>query len=155
MGAKAYKLTIPGLKKTCDVFAVDRTGCNSKDELVDLLLDFLGEPSEQLLKGSGGGEGTKGSKGKKNAAAAAEAAATDAYSDLEDGDDDDNNDEGGGKEGAMPDDAALRRWVKAYVRCHNMKKVTSKDALEIASEKFGVDVAEKKSTLKDMLTEEM
>jgi hypothetical protein len=161
MGAKAYKLTIPQLKSVCDFLTIDRANHNSKDALVDALLDFLGEPEESYLKGSkkssssankrqsrGGG---KGKTGKAEAAAAAEPEKDGSdYSDV--GDDQVEEDVAAA---AKVTDEALRKWVRAYVRCHNMKKSTIKQAIEIASEKFGVDVSDKKNTLKELLTEEM
>ncbi|EEC49316.1 predicted protein [Phaeodactylum tricornutum CCAP 1055/1] len=57
--------------------------------------------------------------------------------------------------GTMPDTGQLRKWTKAYICCFNMEKVTIKHALEIAGDKFGVDLSSKKSELKDLLTEEM
>lgn len=162
MGAKTYKMTVPLLKKICDFFAVDRASCNGKDALVDVLLDFLGEPSEDKLKGSsaaaakpkGGGASKK--KGKSKKAEEEQDDDDDDYSDVGDekveaaaeGGDEDNS-------AVMPSDDKLRKWVRAYVRCHNMKKSTIKHALEIAGDKFGVDLSEKKARLKELLTEEM
>eukprot|EP00568_Trieres_chinensis_P005106 CAMPEP_0183298668 /NCGR_PEP_ID=MMETSP0160_2-20130417/5629_1 /TAXON_ID=2839 ORGANISM="Odontella Sinensis, Strain Grunow 1884" /NCGR_SAMPLE_ID=MMETSP0160_2 /ASSEMBLY_ACC=CAM_ASM_000250 /LENGTH=56 /DNA_ID=CAMNT_0025460765 /DNA_START=32 /DNA_END=202 /DNA_ORIENTATION=- len=55
----------------------------------------------------------------------------------------------------MPSDKALRKWVRAYVRCFNLDKATTKHAIETASDKFGVDLTEKKTRIKELLTEEM
>lgn len=57
--------------------------------------------------------------------------------------------------GTMPNDKQLRQWVRAYVRCFNLEKVTIKHALQVAAEKFGVDLASKKDTLRQLLCEEM
>lgn len=59
------------------------------------------------------------------------------------------------EKGKDPNDKQLRNWVRAYVRCFNLDKVTTKHALVTASDKFGVDLASKKSRIKELLTEEM
>lgn len=137
---KAYKLTVPALKKLCNVFAVDRSKASDKDKLVDVLLDFLSKPSEEPLKGSkkaaAGSKKKKASKSKKTSSAT-----LDDYEEI--------------VEGEMPDDKQLRQWVRAYVRCFNTAKNTLKDAMEIAEEKFGVNLKEKKDRIKELLTEEM
>jgi len=177
MGAKAYKLAIPQIKAILDLLKVDRTKKVSKDDLVDLLLDFLGEPKKKFVKGGG-------TKSKKPAAAAKKSgkkkktkkAAKKESDDGEEEEDeeeeeeeaaddeeekpaaavpnDDYSDIGDEKiedEGGVPSDDVLRRWVRAYVRCHNMKKSTIKTALDLASDKFGVDLTEKKQRLKELL----
>lgn len=160
MGAKTYKMTVPVLKKLCDFFAIDRTNSNGKDILVDVLLDFLGEPSETLLKGASGGKATRTDsksssketgKAKKGDDEEVEEAEEDAgeYSDVGD------EKVEAAAEGELPSDDALRMWVRAYVRCHNMQNSTLKHALEVAGEKFGVDLTEKKSRLKELLSDEM
>lgn len=55
----------------------------------------------------------------------------------------------------LPTDKALKRWVKAYVRCFNLDKATTKHAMETASDKFGVDLKPKKQRMKELLTEAM
>jgi hypothetical protein len=158
MSTKAYKLTIPLIKKLCDLFHVDRFKLETKDTLIDALLDFLGAPSEDRIKG--------GKKSKKAAAASAasakssggkkkkKAAAVEEDDDEEDEDDDDDDDVPL-KKGELPSDAALRKWVRAYVQCFNLKKATVKHAIATASDKFGVDVSKKKALLKELLTSEM
>ena len=159
-GDKARKLTNPGLKNLCDFFDIDRSATDGekvdKDFLVDRLLDFLAEPSEDLTK-----TWIKDNKKKAAAAAAkkkkakAEAgkkkAAKEESSDEED--EDDMLEEVDGKK--VPTDKALRRWVKAYVRCFNLDKATTKHAMETASDKFGVDLKPKKQRIKELLTEAM
>ena len=136
-----------------DVLAVDRSGIQKKDDLVDLLLDFLGEPQKRFLKGSKKGAGGKRGRAKHGGDSdeeeeeAVESEKDDDYSDV----DDEKLEDGAGP----PSDEALRRWVRAYVRCHNMKNSTVKSALAIASEKFGVDLSDQKQRLKELLTEEM
>lgn len=57
--------------------------------------------------------------------------------------------------GTMPSDDMLRRWVRAYVRCHNMKKATMRNAMDVASVKFGVDMSERKNDIRELLVEEL
>lgn len=157
---RANKLTIPALKNMCDLFDIDRSaGAGEKQDkefLVDKLLDFLGEPDKKLTK-------TWINNNKKKAAAAArkekEASKkskkkrVEESSDDDDEDGDDMYDEVDGKK--MPTDKAIRRWVKAYVRCFNLDKATTKHAMETCSDKFGVDLSEKKTFIKQLLTEAM
>ena len=159
MGAKAYKLPVPQLKSILDFLVVDRKGVSTKDDLVDLLLDFLGEPDESYLVGS-----KKSSDKKKSKSANKKSKGDDDDDEEEDeeakekesGDADDYSDVGDEKvDEGPPSDEMLRRWVRAYVRCHNMKNSTVKSALELASDKFGVDLSGKKQRIKEFLTEEM
>jgi hypothetical protein len=161
MSVKAYKLTIPQIKKICDLFHVDRFKIESKDDLIDALLDFLGSPSEDQLKGarkkaaakSAASPKSSGSKEKKKKKSAASTERDDVVED----DDDEESDDGDAplKEGGSPSDEALRKWVRAYVRCFNLQKATVKHAIATASDKFGVDVSKKKALLKELLTSEM
>jgi hypothetical protein len=134
MSAKANKLKVPEVRMLCDLFVLDRTGISDKDGLVNCLLRFLGSPNLKLCKGGGGGKNT-----------------TKAAISLTNKEEDDELPE----RGTMPDTGQLRKWTKAYICCFNMEKVTIKHALEIAGDKFGVDLSSKKSELKDLLTEEM
>ena len=163
MSTKAYKLTIPLIKKLCDLFHVDRFKLETKDALIDALLDFLGAPSEDQLKGgqkrkkaaaastSAASAKSNGGKKKKKAAANTEVE----EEEDEDNDDDDEDDDAPLKKGELPSDEALRKWVRAYVRCFNLEKATVKHAIATASDKFGVDVSKKKALLKELLTSEM
>jgi len=45
----------------------------------------------------------------------------------------------------MPSNPELREWVKAFIKCFNMDKVTVKKALELGSEKFGIDLKKEKN----------
>lgn len=191
MGCKAYKLSIPQLKSILDLLVVDRYGKTTKDDLVDQLLDFLGEPRKSYLKKGGGSHRKSESKSKgkskkgerveegdeeeeeEEAEEEEEEAEEDEEQEQEDADDvqegkkrkekgvadengyDDVGDEPVDADGKMPSDEILRRWVRAFVRCHNMKSATIKKAVEIASEKFGVDMSGTKQRLKELLTEEM
>jgi DEK C terminal domain len=141
-------MTVPQLKSLCDFFDVDRTAGPGekvdKDVLIDRLLDFLSNPHPKYT--------SVGAKDKKSPAKKKKG-----KSDEEDDDDDDDDDEepadGEGK-GKLPSDKELRKWVKAYVACHDMNTATTKHALDVASGKFGVDMKPKKKTIKLFLTEE-
>lgn len=149
MSQKAYKLLKSELKMLCDVFDVDRSPASiDKDELVERLCDFLSEPNPELTNASKSKGKSKTSSKKKSASKKKEKKETD------DETEDEEEEEEEEVEG-MPSDKALRKWVKAYVTCFNINKVTLKHAIETASDKFGVDVSEKKGTIKTMLTEEM
>ncbi|GAX27216.1 hypothetical protein FisN_13Lh228 [Fistulifera solaris] len=132
MGTRAYKKTIAELKKMCDVFAIDRKGKNDKDGLVNALLDFLGEPSESLLKG---GSMTRSDNKKTKSRAAAQ------------------KEDEPLEFGQMPSDSQLQTWARYFTKVYNMEKATIKVALEVASDKFGVDLKDKKSLLKEYLAE--
>jgi hypothetical protein len=108
-----------------------RQGKNEKDAIVKHLLDFLAAPRLELLKGN---------KTKPSATKSSKA--------------EDKDDEVIVR-GSMPTDEQLRQWTQAYVRCFNMDKVTIRHALEVAGDKFGVDLTPKKDRLKEILTEEM
>jgi hypothetical protein len=158
MSIKAFKLTIPLVKKLCDFFHVDRFKLENKDALIDALLDFLGAPSEDQLKKATKKEAaaaaaaakSSGGKKKKKAAASTE------RDDVEEDDESDEDEEDVPlKKGELPSDEALRKWVRAYVRCFNLKKATVKHAITTATDKFGVDVSKKKGLIKELLTSEM
>ncbi|CAB9498989.1 expressed unknown protein [Seminavis robusta] len=59
-----------------------------------------------------------------------------------------------GNFGRLPTDEELRRWVKVYVRCHNMNLATTKHAIDVASGKFGVDMQPQRRKIKLMLAQE-
>ena len=150
MGARAYKLPVPLIKSILDFLKVDRKGVTTKDDLVDLLLDFLGEPDEEFIVGFKKSTEKKKrkkerTKDEKEDEKGGEEQSGDDYSDIGD----ERVEEG------EPSDEMLRRWVRAYVRCHNMKNATVTSALELATEKFGVDLSSKKQRFKELLTEEM
>jgi hypothetical protein len=174
MGAKAYKLTLPQLKSLCDFFGVDRRSVTSKDDVVDQLLDFLSEPSAETLVSSTKKKGAKNAKKKKSKRNFSKAK-NDGAGDSEDDDDKDDvidkddpdyddvdddklkvEDEGtNGKSTKIPNQDKLRKWVRAYVRCFHETKLTVNHALEIASEKFGVDLTPKKAELRKLLIDEL
>lgn len=158
MGQRAYKLKVSDIKKICDFLGIDRSGVKDKDTFVDILLDFLGEPGDKLLKFK---EESRKNKRKSQA--------------VEDDDDSDDETESEDSEvrpkkgkpspkksksskkskskTRMPTDGELRRWVNAYILCHNMEKSTLKHALEIAGEKFGVNLTSEKAKLKQFLAD--
>uniref|UniRef100_A0A7S2XRT6 DEK-C domain-containing protein n=1 Tax=Attheya septentrionalis TaxID=420275 RepID=A0A7S2XRT6_9STRA len=168
MATKAFKMTIPELKIVCDFFDVDRSATTEtptvgKDELVDRLLDFLGAPDPKMTK----------TYNKKNKAVAVEKkkrvmkdakpspkkkkAKKSVPKKVEKKEDSSDSEKSTPKiyKGTMPDDKALREWVKAYVACFNLDKATTKHAMETASDKFDVDLTEKKAQIKEFLTDEM
>ena len=158
IGDKAYKMTNAGLKRMCDFFDIDRSAKGGetvgKDFLTDKLLNFLAAPDEKLTK-----DYVKNKK-KKEAAAARKAegggGSKNKSKKVDDFDDDgaeEDFEEVDGKR--LPTDKALRKWVRAYIRCFNLDKVTAKTALATASDKFGVDLIERKRRLKELLAEEM
>lgn len=170
MGAKAYKMSLPQLKSLCDFFGVDRRGALAKDDVVDRLLDFLGEPSAELLIGASGKRtrNTKKKQKKRNGKAKGEEDNEeddlDEVVDKDDPDYDDVDDDklksdeptvDGKAVTKMPTQDKLRKWVRAYVRCFHETKLTVNHALEIASEKFGVDLTPKKADLRKLLIDEL
>lgn len=136
MSIKAFKLTVAEIKNLCDTFDVDRSAEGGKslgkDDLIDRLLDFLGKPEKKSTK-------TQQKKSSKKKAATSSSSSKEEKV----------------EKGKMPSDKALRKWVQAYVACFNLDKATTKHAMETASEKFGIDLSEKKSRIKELLAEEM
>jgi hypothetical protein len=158
MGQRAYKLKVADIKKLCDFFAIDRSGGKDKDTLVDILLDFLGQPGEKGLKHKGGS--TK--KKKQSRKSVEEEESSDNETESEDSDVRPKKGKPpakkmktskGKSKSRMPSDGELRRWVNAYILCHNMEKSTLKHALEIAGEKFGVNLTSEKQKLKQFLAD--
>ena len=174
MATRAYKMTIPLLKSLCDLFDIDRVPpegkvTTDKDTLIDRLLDFLGAPDEKYLKSSKKKKttpkkrkvGTSKSPTPKKKKMRKEIAKktkqeekikneseTEDEMDVESEQSEDENPQ-------MPTDKMLRKWVRAYVNCFNLDKATTKHAIETASDRFGVDLNEKKTRIKELLTEEM
>ena len=182
MGQKAYKLKVAELRNLCDFFGIDRTEAKDKDGLVDALLDFLGEPQEKFLKGGKKGTPKPKKAGRKSSKEVTDDE-EDEDTEMEDVEDEEKKaakgkgsakkeskstpkkekSNGSAKKGSastpstpagkLPSDDELRDWVGAYVKCYNMSKSTIKHAIQIASEKFDVDVAPLKPKLKQFLTE--
>ena len=142
--------------------------------MVDRLLDFLSAPDEKLTKTSG----------KRPKSASKKKATDDDDNDedeeeeeeeeeeAEEEEEENTSEEKGkskvlkGKLGTkakklklkpddkIPNDKVLRKWVRAYIACHNMKNATLRHAIELATEKFEVDMKPKKGTIKMFIMEE-
>jgi hypothetical protein len=160
-GGKAYKLTLPAIKKFCDFFMVDRYMTKSKDSLVDKLLDFLGAPEDSKLKGykpvhSDSKKKQKtGKKNRDDEEQNEEDDEEDVDNEYDDVDDDKLKDTNGDEAVELPTNETLRKWVRAYVRCFHETKLTVNHALVVGSEKFGIDLTPKKADLKKLLIEEL
>lgn len=115
----------------------NRKGKNDKDGLVNALLDFLGEPSEALLKGSKKKPETNHVNKKAKSRAVQQ----------------EDEEEETVQFGQMPSDQQVQTWARHFTKVYNMEKATIKVALEVAGDKFGVDMKEKKSLLKEYLAE--
>lgn len=183
MAAKAYKLSIPQLKDICDILGIDRDGVGEmRADLADTVLNFLGEPSlhsqkphlyiEQRRRSGGAAKQhpppPKNKKMRKSADGSAKRKPppTKKTNDEEDDDaplvkanarDKDYGDVDDVKipDLAKPSDVTLRRWVRAFVRCHNMKTSTIRMAIEVASVKFGMDMSDRKLEIRELLVEEL
>ena len=161
MGGKANKLTLPGLKKLCEIFLVDLAGIHTKEKVVDALLDFLENPSEKNVgklpakkkavarsKTKKGDKKDKKKKGsgsrpaKKKPPAGKRKKATAVRADVEEEPVD----------GEIPTDAQLETWCKAYVRCFPAETTTIKHAMATAKAKFGADMKDRKDFIKIALT---
>jgi hypothetical protein len=168
MGEKAFNLKVGEIRDLCDFFALDRFGISHKADLIDLLLDFLSQPSNDRVKGSN----HKGkSKDKSSIKRESSGSKEEEHSfEGEDGSDDDEEGEakprktkkGKGvadlfsiQKGKMPSDSTLREWVRCFVQCYDLDKASIKVALEVAGDKFGVDMTNKKDRLKEMLADAM
>lgn len=131
-----------------------------KDTLIDRLLDFLGAPDEEMItKKPSASKPTPAAKSgttRKKKGPAPKSKKIPAEDDAEDdADEDENTLKGATGKGEIPSDDELRAWVKAYVACFDLDKATTKHALQTASDKFGVDLASKKSLIKELLAEEL
>lgn len=132
----------------------------TKEELVDRVCDFLGNPSDLLAKHPEVAESSsngkkkappkkktaKGTKGKTSGGTkkVPEAVPKDPFALVKDH-----------TKGEKPTDDAMRQWVRAYVVCFDMDSATTKHAIMTASTKFGVDLAPSKGRIKELLAEEM
>jgi hypothetical protein len=148
------------IKSLFNIFSIDRNDddekpLKTKEELVDRLCDFLGNPSELLSKPAVGGikKGKKKSSPKKKTTSSKRKKAEktivveepkDPFALVKDH-----------TKGEKPSDDALRQWVKAYVVCFDMDSATTKHAIKTASDKFGVELAQNKGRIKELLAEEM
>jgi hypothetical protein len=176
---KAFKMHVPQLKMLCDFFDVDRSSASGKaldkETLIDRLLDFLGAPDPDLVKGKGEKKKTpkkatskqtpvKSTKyptkgGKKISKKSDNTSESEPESDVEEAEEvkpsPDYSKVKEHKKNEKPSDEVLRQWVRAYVVCFNMDAATTKHAIKTASEKFGVDLNTEKDRIKELLAEEM
>jgi hypothetical protein len=145
-------MTTGQLKSMIDFFNIDRFsespgGVADKETLVDYLLDFLGAPDPDLIVKPGQektGKKKTSPKKKKNPVRRAPKKVEDPFGLVREH-----------TKGTKPSDEALRQWVRAYVVCFDMDKATTKHAITTATERFGIDMAKRKSAIKHLLTEEM
>ncbi len=188
---KAYDCGVPLIKVFCDVLHINRPHGAKKKDLIEILINFLAEPSESLVSESSAeiveaaiassSETRKKKRGrpksktptkkkrgrpKKNKTGdepddldfvsdeeVKEAKAEEVKEEEPEYDDDDQDEEVDGK--TIPSAKKLRAWVKAYVVCFNLDKCNAKHAINTASEKFEVDLSDKKSIIMQMLKDEM
>lgn len=151
---KAFKMNVSQIKKLCNFFHIDHCGEGGKalikEDMIDRLLDFLGEPDESMIKQKEPADKKKKTavKPKKKAQTNRRSVATkvveDPFSLIRDY-----------KKGKIPSDKAMRQWVKSYIVCVDMETATTKDAVLTATAKFGVEMASKKSRIKQLLAEEI
>jgi len=150
---KAFKMNVSQIKNLCEFFAVDLRGEDgktlNKEKMIDRLLDFLSSPEESMVKEKVSSCTKKkaapapATKSKKKSPIKKRKSVTknaDPFSLLKDH-----------KKGEDPSDAAIRQWVKAYIVCVDLDTATTKDAIAIASAKFGVEMKDKKARIKQLL----
>lgn len=148
-------MNIAQIRKLCHFFHIDYKGDGkkplNKDETIDKLLDFLGEPDVGLTVEESSAETKKvvEKKSAKKSVAAKQISVKNMP--LVDPFDAIKNH----PKGETPSDKALRQWAKAYVVCFDMDKATTKHAILTASDKFGVDLSPRKAKIKEMLADEM
>jgi hypothetical protein len=161
---RAYKLNIAQLRKLCNFFHIDYKSEDgkkplNKDDTIDKLLDFLGEPDMGLTVDESSKEiksvaKKKDAKKKKVVHEPAKKAAAPKATKRKLAEDPFDVIKNHTK-GEKPSDKALRQWAKAYVVCFDMDQATTKHAILTASDKFGVNLAPRKAKIKDMLADEM
>jgi hypothetical protein len=157
----------------CNFFCLSVTSSISKENLMQRVLDFLGCPDASLLKkpvekkpkGKGSAQ-----KGKRNSRGGKKGKPQDAGEDEAMTETDSENEGKESKRSAsktaalkdnsetnskMPGDEEIRKWIKAYIACFDIKKATTNHAVLIAQDKFGVDFSDKKELFKELLTEEV
>ena len=146
-------MNVSQIKNLCEFFAVDLRGEDgktlNKEKMIDRLLDFLSSPEESMVKEKVSSCTKKkaatapATKSKKKSPIKKRKSVTknvDPFSLLKDH-----------KKGEDPSDAAIRQWVKAYIVCVDLDTATTKDAIAIASAKFGVEMKDKKARIKQLL----
>ena len=146
-------MTVDQIKALCIFFCVNHYGEDGKplikEDMIDRLLDFLGEPDDSMIMKKKHKADTKKKadvkpKKKTQSKPAVAKVVEDPFSLIKDY-----------KKGKAPNDKALRQWVKAYIVCVDMETATTKDAVLAASAKFGVDMATQKARIKQILAEEI
>ncbi len=147
-------MTVSQIKAMCTFFCINPSGEDGKplikEDMIDRLLDFLGEPDDSMImkKEKAPADTSKKAKAKPKKKPTSKPAVAkvveDPFSLIKDY-----------KKGKAPSDKALRQWVKAYIVCVDMETATTKDAVLTASAKFGVDMAAQKSRIKKILAEEI
>jgi len=170
---RAGKMPKDTLIDICNFFCLSVTSSSSKETLMQRILDFLGCPDASLLKkpvekkpkGKGSAQ-----KGKRNSKGGKKGKPQDAGEDEAMTETDSENEGKESKRSAsknaaqkdnseglnsMPGDEEIKKWIKAYVACFDIKKATTNHAVSIAQDKFGVDFSDKKELFKELLTEEV
>lgn len=146
-------MTVDQIKALCIFFCVNHYGEDGKplikEDMIDRLLDFLGEPDDSMIMKKKDKADTKKKadvkpKKKTQSKPVVAKVVEDPFSLIKDY-----------KKGKAPNDKALRQWVKAYIVCVDMETATTKDAVLTASAKFGVDMATQKARIKQILAEEI
>ena len=143
MSQRAYQHTLPELKRMCGVLFISTTNIsNTKDAFVGKLLDFLGRPTAKA--------GRPPMKRRQVSTDYADLPGIEGSRIVED--------EGSNMDDSIsntfPTDHQLRQWTRAYVRCCNPHKVTVQHALDMATDKFGMDLTSKYTRIKELLVEE-
>lgn len=157
---KASALKLPLLKAFFDLLGLDRRPVEGKmplkADLANQLLDFLADPNEEDIrkKESGKKRGrppkvkSDGEEVEKKATKKKRKKKEIESEEETDGEEEDDKD-------GKPSAKKLQRWVKAYVTCFNLDKATAKHAVETASDKFGVDMSDRKTDIMDILKKSM
>jgi len=156
---KAFKMNKSQIETLCDFFGVGYSGDGGKsiikEDMIDRLLDFLGEPDQSVLvqkeppvtKKKTTPKPKKASQPKSRQAVKVkvkEESSKPPYHLIKDY-----------EKGKVPSDDAMRQWVQAYIVCVDMETATTKDAILTATAKFGVEMSSKKARIKELLAEEI
>jgi len=155
MQTKAENLSLPLIKTFCDVLSINRGPekgkVATKGVLIDRLLDFLADPSADAVTEkspaaaaaptayTGKKRGPKPKKGKKD-----EEEDEEMEDEVEEAEEEEEGSDG-------LSEKALKKFVNAYLICFNSDKASEEHALQIAAEKFGKDLGDKKEILEGLL----
>jgi len=151
MQTKAENLSLPLIKTFCDVLSINRGPekgkVATKGVLIDRLLDFLADPSADGVIVNTPAAPTyagkkRGPKPKKRQ--------TEEEEDEEMEDEAEEAEEEGEDSDGLSE-KALKTFVKAYLICFNSDKASEEHALQIASDKFGEALGDKKEVLEELL----